>query len=93
MARSKRDYFIVAGAAVEAARVLRRGFVARVTSRISSASLRHGMRSGSRGWLYVAFAAQGLRVFQRLSARKPEVFQITLRPGESIEIRETPPLR
>jgi len=90
MARSKRDYFIVAGAAIEAAHLIRRGFTARITSRIASESLHRGMRSGRRGWLYVAFAAQGLRILQRVGASKPEIFQIKLAPGQSIEIREIP---
>ena len=48
------------------------------------------MRSGTRGWLYVAAGAQGLRIMQRLLASKPEVFQLKLRPGEAFEIREIP---
>ena len=48
------------------------------------------MRSGSRGWLYIAAAAQGLRMLQRVTAPKPEVFQVKLRPGDGIEIREIP---
>jgi hypothetical protein len=90
MARSKRDYFVVFGAAVEAAHLIRRDLVNRVVSRITRTSLRRGMRSGRRGWLYVAFAAQGIRILQRVGARKPEVFQIRLQPGESVEIREIP---
>jgi hypothetical protein len=90
MARSRRDYFIVAGAAVEAAHLIRRDFVNRITSRVTQTSLRRGMRSGRRGWLYIAFAAQGLRILQRVGAPKPEIFQIKLQPGESIEIREVP---
>jgi hypothetical protein len=90
VARSRRDYFIVAGAAVEAAHLIRRDFFNRITSRITRTSLRRGMRSGRRGWLYVAFAAQGFRILQRVGTRKPEVFQIKLRPGESVEIREIP---
>ncbi|HXY94941.1 MAG TPA: hypothetical protein VEP49_20950 [Acidimicrobiia bacterium] len=90
MARSNRDYLIAAGAAAEAARVLRRGWGARMTSRLSSVALRRGMRSGSRGWLYLAAGMQALRLFERLLAPKPEVFSIKLQPGESIEIREVP---
>jgi hypothetical protein len=90
MARSKRDYFVVAGAAVEAAHLLRRDIVSRIVSRITRVSLRRGMHSGRRGWLYVAFAAQGLRILQRVGTRKPEVFQIKLNPGESVAIREVP---
>jgi hypothetical protein len=90
MARSNRDYLIAAGAAAEAARVLRRGWSARITSRIATASLRRGMRSGNRGWLYVAAFAQSLRLLQRVMTRKPEVFTMKLRPGEAVEIREIP---
>jgi hypothetical protein len=90
MARSNRDYLIVAGAATEAARLFRRGFTARFTGRIASTALRRGMRSGNRGWLYVAAAAQGVRLLQRVIAPKPEVFRMKLRPGEGIEIREIP---
>jgi hypothetical protein len=90
MARSRRDYFIVAGAAIEAAHLIRRDFINRITSRVTQVSLRRGMRSGRRGWLYIAFAAQGLRILQRVGARKPEVFQIKLLPGQSVEIREIP---
>jgi hypothetical protein len=90
MARSNRDYLIAAGAAAEAVHVFRRGWSARVTSRVATASLRRGMRSGSRGWLYIAATAQGLRLLQRVVARKPEVFRIKLKPGEGIEIREIP---
>ncbi len=88
MARSNRDYLIAAGAAVEAAHVFRRGWTARYTGRIASTALRRGMRSGNPGWLYLAAAAQGLRLLQRVVTPKPEVFQIKLRPGEGIEIRE-----
>lgn len=67
-----------------------RDYLTRVTSRVATTALRRGMRSGSRGWLYIAAAAQGLRLFQRVVAPKPEVFRIKLRPGEGIEIREIP---
>jgi hypothetical protein len=90
MARSNRDYVIAAGAAAEAARVFRRGWIARYTGRIASMALQRGMRSGNRGWLYVAAGAQGLRLLQRVIAPKPEVFRVKLRPGEGVEIREIP---
>jgi hypothetical protein len=90
MARSSRDYLIAAGAAAEAARVFRRGFVARISGRVASLALRRGMRSGSRGWLYVAAGAQGLRMLQRFLAPKPEVFRLNLKAGDAIEIREIP---
>ena len=90
MARSNRDYLIAAGAAAEAARVFRRGWAARVSGRVASMALRRGIRSGNRGWLYVAAIAQGLRLFQRIMTPKPEVFRVKLRPGEGVEIREIP---
>jgi hypothetical protein len=89
MARN-RDYLIAAGAAAEAARVFRRGWAARISGRIASTALRRGMRSGSRGWLYVAAAAQGLRMLQRFTAPKPDVFRLRLHPGDAVEIREIP---
>ena len=88
MPRSSRDYVIAAGAAAEAARIFRRGFVARLSGRVASLALRRGMRSGSRGWLYVAAGAQGLRMLQRFLAPKPEVFRLNLKPGDAIEVRE-----
>jgi hypothetical protein len=90
MPRSNRDYLIAAGAAAEAANVFRRGWAARISGRVASAALRRGMRSGSRGWLYVAAAAQGIRMLERVITPKPEVFHVRLRPGEGIEIREIP---
>jgi hypothetical protein len=89
MARN-RDYLIAAGAAAEAARVFRRGWAARITGRVASTALRRGMRSGSRGWLYVAAAAQALRMLQRFTAPKPDVFRLQLHPGDAVEIREIP---
>ena len=85
-----RDYIIAAGAAAEAARIFRRGWVARFTGRLASTALQRGMRSGSRGWLYLAAAAQALRMLQRFTAAKPDVFRLQLRPGEGVEIREIP---
>ena len=70
-----------------------RDYVTRVTSRVATLALRRGMRSGSRGWLYIAAAAQGLRLLQRVVAAKPEVLRVKLRPGETIEIREIPPAK
>ena len=88
MARSSRDYLIVAGAAAEAARVFRRGWVARISGRVASTSLRLGMRSGNRSWLYVAAGTQALRIAHRMLASKPDVFRLNLKPGDAIEIRE-----
>jgi hypothetical protein len=62
----------------------------RIAGRVASTALRRGMRSGNRGWLYVAAVAHGLRLFQRVVTPKPDVFRVKLRPGEGIEIREIP---
>jgi hypothetical protein len=88
MPRSGRDYLIAAGAAAEAVRIFRRGWIARMSGRIAAFALGRGMRSGSRGWLYVAAGAQGLRMVQRMLAPKPEVFRLKVQPGEVIEVRE-----
>jgi hypothetical protein len=88
MARGRGDALVVAGAAASAARVLRKDFTSRAMARIASTSLRRGMHSGSRGWLYVAAAASGMRLLHRVAGRKADVFAIKLRPGETIEIRE-----
>jgi hypothetical protein len=93
MARSRRDAIVVVGAAASAARVLRKDFSARIMARVASTSLRRGMHSGRRGWLYVAAAATGLRLMHKYVGRKEEVFALTLRPGESFEVREIPPAR
>jgi hypothetical protein len=90
MARSGRDYLIAAGAAAEAARIFRRGYWHRITGQVASQALRRGMRSGSRGWLYVAAGAQGVRILQRVLAPKPEVFHLKLKPGDAFSIREIP---
>jgi hypothetical protein len=88
--RGRGDALVVAGAAVSAARVLRKDFSSRIIARIASVSLRRGMHSGNRGWLYVAAAASGLRILAKYTGRKEEVLSIRLRPGESISIREIP---
>ena len=88
MPRSSREYVIAAGAAAEAARIFRRGFVARISGRVALLALQRGMRSGSRSWLYVAAGAQGLRMLQRFLAPKPEVFRLNLKPGDAIEVHE-----
>ena len=85
------DTLVAAAAALSAARVLRRGWTARYVSRFASIALRHGMRSGSRGWLYAGAAASTLRVFHTFVGRKEEVYRIKLKPGQSLEIRERPP--
>ena len=90
MPRSSREYLIAAGAAAEAARVFRRGWAARISGRVASVALQRGMRSGSRGWLYVAAGIQGFRMLQRFTAAKPHVFRLRLHPGEGVEIREIP---
>jgi hypothetical protein len=89
MAR-KSDAFIAVGAAASAARVLRKDVSARVIARVGRTALRRGMRSGSRGWFYVAAGATGLRLLNKYTGRKEEVLSIKLRPGQSFEIREIP---
>ena len=87
MATNNREAFLLAGAAVTAARLARRGWSARVVSQVSSAALRKGMRGGSRGWLYVAAGAQALKLLHSVAGRKEEVFSLKLRPGDAFEIR------
>jgi hypothetical protein len=86
--RSRSDALVAVGAAASAARVLRRGFSARIISRFASSALRRGMHSGSRAWLYAGAAASGLKLLQSVAGRKEDVLSIKLRPGESFEIRE-----
>ncbi|MFI5053286.1 MAG: hypothetical protein ACHQDE_02900 [Acidimicrobiia bacterium] len=88
MAGRRSDALVAVGAAASAARVLRRGFSARIISRFASSALRRGMHSGSRGWLYAGAAASGLKLLQSVVGRKEDVFSIRLRPGEAIEVRE-----
>jgi hypothetical protein len=87
MARSRGDALILAGAAVTAARVVRRNFTARLFSRFASIALRRGMRSGSRGWLYASAAATGLHLLTRFVARRESVLSVKLDPGQAIEVR------
>lgn len=89
MAAKRGDAFIAIGAAASAARVLRKDFTSRVTARVGSAALRRGMHSGNRAWFYVAAGATGLRLAHKYLGRKEEVFSIRLRPGESVQIRES----
>ena len=78
------------GAVASAARVVRKDFSARITSRVGSTALRRGMHSGTRAWFYVAAAATGLRVLHKYTGRTEDILSIKLRPGESFEIREIP---
>jgi hypothetical protein len=87
MARSRGDALVLAGAAITAARVVRRNFSARIFSRFASMALRRGMRSGSPGWLYASAAATGLQMFTRFVARKETVLSVKLEPGQAIEVR------
>ena len=87
MARSNKEAFLIAGAAATAARMVRRGWSARIVSKLSSTALRRGMHGGSRGWLYVAAGAQALKLLQTVAGRKEEVFTLKLRPGDAFEIR------
>ena len=84
----RREALIAVGAAASAAWVLRKDYSARVMACVASASLRRGIHSGSRGWLYVAAAASGFRLLHKYTGRKEDVLSIRLRPGESLQIRE-----
>ena len=86
----KSDAFMAVGAVASAARVVRKDFSARITSRVGSTALRRGMHSGNRAWFYVAAAATGLRVLHKYTGRTEDILSIKLRPGESFEIREIP---
>jgi hypothetical protein len=85
----KTDVFVAAAASASAVRVLRRGFVARWVSRFSTYAMRRGMRSSSRGWLYVGAAASAVRLLHTYVGRTEETYRIKLKPGEALEIRET----
>jgi hypothetical protein len=85
---ARRDTLLAVGAAAAAARLVRKDIVSRVTAGIGSAALRRGMRSGNRGWYYVAAGATGVRLAQKYLGRKDDVLAVKLRPGESIQIRE-----
>jgi hypothetical protein len=88
MASRRADVLVVGAAAVSAARVIRRGFVARYVSRFATYSMRRGMRSSSRAWLYAGAAASGIRILQSFVGRTEEVYAFKLRKGERVEIRE-----
>ncbi|MCZ7525942.1 MAG: hypothetical protein M5U14_05870 [Acidimicrobiia bacterium] len=65
--------------------------MAGVVGRLARTGLRKGLREGSRPWLYVGLAATAVRLGRRLLAERPEtVYVTTLRPGETLEIRERP---
>jgi hypothetical protein len=85
---ARKDAIVVAGAAASAARVLRKDFGARVFAKVASTSLRRGMHSGSRGWIYIAAAASGARLLHKYAGRKEESLSIKLRPGQTILISE-----
>jgi hypothetical protein len=84
------DALVAVGAALAAAQVLRKGWVARFTSKFASTALRRGMHSGSKGWLYAGAAASGFKLLHSVAGRKEEVTRIKLRKGEGISIRELP---
>ena len=92
MANTRRtaDTALALGAALSAARVLRRGWVARYVSRFASIALRKGMSSGSRPWLYAGAAASTFRLAHKYMGRQEEVYRFKLRRGERVEIREVP---
>ncbi|MET0276397.1 MAG: hypothetical protein ABW211_06095, partial [Acidimicrobiia bacterium] len=86
--RRSADTAVALGAALSAARVLRRGWVARYVSRFATIALRRGMSSGSRPWLYAGAAATTLRLAHKYMGRTEEVYHVKLRRGERVEIRE-----
>jgi len=86
--RSRSDAIVAVGAAASTARVLGKDYSATIIARVASTALRRGMRSGSKGWLYVGAAATGLRLLQSVVGRKEDVLALKLQPGEAIEIRE-----
>ena len=91
MARTARptgDALVAAGAAASAASILRKGWTARFISEFARTALRRGMRSGSRGWLYVGAAATGLRIAHRFVGKREDVLRVKLEPGQSLSIRE-----
>jgi hypothetical protein len=59
-------------------------------ARVASFALNRAMSGGRREWFYVALGAQGLRLLNRVLTPQPEVFRMTLRPGDAIEVRELP---
>ena len=89
--RRSTDVLVAAGAAASAARVLRRGYVARFVSRFATYALRRGMRSSSRAWLYAGATASGLRILHSFVGRTEEAYSFKLRKGERVEIRERAP--
>ena len=85
-----REYLVIAGSAARAARIMGRGAGARFTARVATYAFRRGLRSRSSGWFYVGAVLEGVHLLQRVLAPRPEIAQLVLRPGESIEIREIP---
>jgi hypothetical protein len=88
MAR-RSDAFIAVGAAASAARVIRKDVSSRMISRIGSTALRRGMHSRNAAWFYVAAAATGARLLHKYTGRTEEILTIKLKPGQSLEIRES----
>jgi hypothetical protein len=86
----RREALIAVGAAASAARILRKDVSAQVMARIASASLRRGVHSGSRGWLYLAAALSGARLLRKYTGRTEEVLTVKLRRGDTFQIREIP---
>ena len=84
------DIVVAVAAAAAAARLLQRGWIARFTQRFSAIAIRHGIRNGSRSWLYAGAAATSFKYLHRYFGRKEEVTRITLKRGEALEIREIP---
>jgi hypothetical protein len=88
--RKTGDVVVAVAAAATAARLLQRGWIARFTQRFSAIAIRHGIRNGSRTWMYAGAAASTFHYLNRFFGKKEEVKRIKLKPGERIEIREIP---
>jgi hypothetical protein len=89
--RRSSEVVVAAAAAVTAARLLERGWVARFVHRFSTIAIRHGIRNGSRAWMYAGAAASTFHYLNRFFGKKEEVKRLKLKPGEWIEIREVAP--
>jgi hypothetical protein len=54
---------------------------------LQSSGMRRGVRGGSRGWLWVFFAAWGARRFRRIIGSETVlVYRGELKPGETLKI-------
>ena len=63
--------------------------MARLVPRLRSAAFRKGMIGTSRGWLGVWAVLTAAKGIQRLARDKPIVDRISLKPGQTLEVRDT----